>query len=191
MTQGGSLPRTPSGPNIAAAKVTPKAKTRHTVTASMTIPPRRGVRVKPLANLMGFQRMVLISPGRFAADWGPVRCHPRLLRMGPVKSASRRRCTPVASKLDGSNYFTNTACNAGHSASMAANQAVSRLLPLCTMAWRKTPSKDRPRLYSAGNPDRMHAASSEAWIRLPSSFVEVVARSGYFRLKYQHCGARC
>src|SRR5262249_50871063 len=56
--------------------------------------------------------------------------HPRCLRIGLVRSDSRLRCRPVLSKLSGANHVRKAWRRAGHSVSMAAYQAVSRLRPL-------------------------------------------------------------
>jgi carboxyl-terminal processing protease len=56
--------------------------------------------------------------------------HPRCLRIGPVSSESRVRCRPCSSKLPGASHASKAARKRGHSASMAAYQAVSRLRPL-------------------------------------------------------------
>src|SRR5579863_2927619 len=50
--------------------------------------------------------------------------------IGRVKSDNRVRCQPVASKLVGASQVWNAARRSGHSASIAAYQAVSRLRPL-------------------------------------------------------------
>jgi len=61
---------------------------------------------------------------------GAAPTQPRCLRIGRVKSDSRLRCRPSSSKLAGSSHARKACRSAGHSTSMAAYQAVSRLRPL-------------------------------------------------------------
>ncbi len=56
------------------------------------------------------------------------------------RSCSRARCRPCRSKLAGSSQASKAARSRGHSSSVMANQAVSRLRPLVTTACRKVPS---------------------------------------------------
>ena len=79
-------------------------------------------------------------------------------RSGAVSSDNRIRCWPAASKLLGSSQRSNARSSAGHSRSMAANQAVSRLRPLYTVACRKTPSYEKPSRSAAARDGALSAS---------------------------------
>ena len=67
-------------------------------------------------------------------------------RAGERRSGSGepRPGLPPPSKFAGSSQRSNAALIRGHSRSVIENQAVSRLRPLTTSAWRKIPSKRNP-----------------------------------------------
>src|SRR5450759_2397771 len=73
-------------------------------------------------------------------------------------SDSERRCCPSSSKLSGDSHASNAARTPGHSPSTIENQAVSRLRPLTTMCWRKTPSNTNPNLSAARRDGRLSAS---------------------------------
>ena len=58
------------------------------------------------------------------------RLFPWFLRIVRVRSERRNRCLPWSSKLSGANQVRKAFSSSGHSASMAAYHAVSRLRPL-------------------------------------------------------------
>ena len=60
---------------------------------------------------------------------------------GRVRLARLCSCLPLESKFSGASHRSKAAFNAGHSLSIAANHAVSRLAPFMTFACRDTPSK--------------------------------------------------
>ncbi len=74
-----------------------------------------------------FQRQLLpYAAGAAMSGW----VYPRALSSGPVSAASDVRCCPSASKFSGASQRVNAASMAGHSLSMMAYQAVSRVRPL-------------------------------------------------------------
>src|SRR5690606_13726570 len=66
-----------------------------------------------------------------------------------ISSLNRRFCFPLLSKLSSANHCKNPCSRCGHSLSIIENQAVSRLRFFTTVAWRKIPSKVKPKRKAA------------------------------------------
>lgn len=84
------------------------------------------------------------------------------------KSCSRDRCLPCESKFSEANQPVNIFFVLTHSESSMENHAVSRLSPLITMCWRKTPSKVSPNRNAAFRDGRLNASHFHSKRRKPS-----------------------
>ena len=101
--------------------------------------------------------------------WFSDKAGSRAARTGRVKSPNRHFCWPSISKFSGANHVSNAARNAGHSPSIAANQAVSRLRPFTMLACLKTPSKLNPNRSAACRDPRFAASHFHSNRRYPAS----------------------